>query len=226
MLKIRPRALALAGMFAAVCHASTAATIHEDFSTDPAAQGWSVFGDTRLFRWSAINQNLEVTWDSSKPNSYFYIPIGTVLTRNDDFAFEFDLQLSDIGTGNMPGPFELGIGFLNLAAATNASFQRAVYSPNLAEFDYYPAGYYTNYGEVPATTTPGFISRTGLAYAPTMLTPYESRVAHQPNHSRPDDLHSQQSNRDHLLDNKWHDLCHFAQSRVEQSQPKRICRHR
>jgi hypothetical protein len=173
MFGIRPLPLALAALFTGSCHVSTAATIHEDFSKDPSTHGWRIFGNPQLFRWNAANHNLGVTWDSSQPNSYFYIPIDTVLTRNDDFAFEFDLSLSDIATGSMPGPFELGIGFLNLAAATNTAFQRAVYSPNLAEFDYYPAGYYTGYPEVPATTTPGFISRNGSAYAPTMLTPYE-----------------------------------------------------
>jgi hypothetical protein len=74
----------------------------------------------------------------------------------------------------MPGPFELGIGFLNLAAATNSSFLRAVYgqAPNLAEFNYYPDGYYPGF-PVAATATAAFVSRSGFAYAPTELTPYE-----------------------------------------------------
>ena len=84
-----------------------------------------------------------VTWDSSQPNSYFYHPLGTILTRNDDFSLEFDLQLNDAEASGYG--FELAIGFLNLAEATSTNFNRSTgaNSPDLVEFTYFPdAGYW------------------------------------------------------------------------------------
>jgi hypothetical protein len=136
MLKSRLPVLALAGL-SVVC-ASRAATIVEDFSTNPQTNGWQVFGNTNLFYWNSTNGNLEVTWDSSQSNSLFCHPLGTILTRNDDFSLAFDLQLN---SGEARGyGFELAIGFLNLAEATSTNFNRStgVNSPDLVEFDYFP----------------------------------------------------------------------------------------
>ena len=118
--------LAWAGLFVALS-AARAVTLTEDFSTDPLQNGWQVFGDTNLFAWDATNQNLAVTWDSTQPNSYFYHPLGGRLTRYDDFTLDFDLRLNDIASGVEPGktgPMQLGFGFQNYAAATNANFLR------------------------------------------------------------------------------------------------------
>src|SRR4051812_17162265 len=57
------------------------AIISEDFAADPARHGWRIFGDTSLFHWNATNQNLEASWDSSRTNSFFYLPLGTVLAK-------------------------------------------------------------------------------------------------------------------------------------------------
>jgi len=115
-----------------------ATTLTENFSTDPLQNGWRIFGNTNLFRWDAARQNLEVTWDSSSPNSYFYKPLGTVLARDDDFQVEFDLTLTD---ATAVGYMELAVGLLNFAQATNAAFSRpAGNTPNLFEFDYFPGG--------------------------------------------------------------------------------------
>jgi len=100
-----------------------AATISEDFAADPAARGWRVFGDASLFHWNATNQNLEVTWDSSHTNSFYFLPLGTVLTHSDDFTFSFDVRLSDIRVGSTPGKsneFEIAIGLINYRSATNS----------------------------------------------------------------------------------------------------------
>ncbi len=127
-----------------------AATWTEPFTTDPLANGWQRFGDANLFQWDAMNQNLAVTWDSAQPNSYFCRPLGTILTKADDFGFSFELQLADITNGLNPGKpytFELAAGFLNLAVATSANYQRGLVTTNngarnLCEFDYFPdAGY-------------------------------------------------------------------------------------
>src|SRR5437879_3426245 len=89
------------------------ATFREDFSSDPAVRGWNVFGQTNLFHWNSTNQNLEATWDSSQVNSFFYRPLGTVLTKDDDFGLAFDLRLSDIAVAvnrEKPSTFELAVG--------------------------------------------------------------------------------------------------------------------
>jgi hypothetical protein len=178
MLIIRPSVPAFAGLLLAL--ASPAATITQNFSSDPFQAGWQVFGNSDLFRWNSQSQRLEVTWDSTQNNSYCFHPLGTSLSRNDDFTLAFDLLLTDIVSGNEPGKtggLELGIGLVNFAGATSTNFMRGVFgsAPGLVEFDYFPAGYYDFGGmiyEVPATTTPTFISTNGFDFAPTVFAPY------------------------------------------------------
>jgi hypothetical protein len=132
------RLLALAGLFVLLATRSGATTITENFSADPRSNGWQIFGDTNLFQWDSTNQNLAVTWDSTQPNSYFYHPLGTILSRNDDFSVAFDLRIDDAAIGGYG--FELAIGLFNLADATRSNFFRGTGydSPNLVEFDYFP----------------------------------------------------------------------------------------
>jgi hypothetical protein len=115
----------------------------EDFYANPLANGWQVFGNANLFHWNPTNQNIEVTWDSTNVNSYLYHPLGTVLTRDDAFSLSFDLQVSDVVAFNYGQ--ELSVSLFNLAAATNASFNRANgNAKNLFEFDYFPDTGYGN----------------------------------------------------------------------------------
>lgn len=125
-----------------------ATTFTENFSANPAANGWQNYGNTTLFTWDSTNQNLRVTWDSSKTNSYFHRPLGTILTPDDDFTLSFDLTFEDYASGvnpAKPGTFEAAIGFFNLDQATKTNFFRgagvnATYGPrNLVEFDFFPA---------------------------------------------------------------------------------------
>lgn len=128
--------------------AAGAGTFTEDFSSDPAANGWRVFGDPNLFRWDSTNRNLRVTWDSSQTNSYFYRLLGDILTRDDDFQLGFDLTFSDYASGVTPGKSNsapAAIGWLNLDQATQTNFLRgtginSTYGPkNLVEFEFFPA---------------------------------------------------------------------------------------
>jgi len=120
----------------------------EDFSQDPLANGWQIFGNTNLFHWNLTNQNVEVTWDSTKVNSYLYHPLGTVLTRDDAFSLSFDLHVSDAVAFNYGQ--QLSVSLFNLTSATNASFGRATGNArNLFEFDYFPD---TGYGPSMAAT--------------------------------------------------------------------------
>lgn len=142
-MKIRlPLLAALASLLSVSLCSVRATTIAENFSGDPASAGWSVYGNSSLFAWNATNQNLEVTWDSSQPNSYFTHAVGTNLTQASDFMLGFDVRLNDIGPGadlNKPFTFQIAIGLINLAQATNTGFIRAsgFEAPNLVEFDYF-----------------------------------------------------------------------------------------
>lgn len=131
------RAVALAAAFVSTLAASHAGVISEDFSSNPAARGWVGHGNTSLFTWNPAAQNLSVTWDSSKPNSLFALPLGLTLTTNDTFSAAFDLQLADAEVVNY---FQLAAGFLNLTNVLAPGFSRGsgADSPNLVEFCYFP----------------------------------------------------------------------------------------
>jgi hypothetical protein len=156
---MRVRLLILWGLVAA--SVGGAATITEDFSADPLQNGWKIFGDSNLFQWDSTNENLDVTWDSSQTNSYFYHSLGTIVAKSDDFCLSFDLQFSDIAVGvnsNQSDTFELVVGFINLVSATSTNLERgtgvnATYGAhNTCEFDYFPD---SGYG---ATISPTLIS--------------------------------------------------------------------
>jgi hypothetical protein len=136
--------LAIAGLL--VVSSACATTIRESFATNPALDGWQVFGNTNLFQWDPTNHVLDVTWDSSQTNSYFYRPLGRTYTKADSFCVLFDLQLTDAtaaGYGN-----EVAIGLLHYSDATSPDFNRANGPlPNLFEFDYTPAINYMGFSE-------------------------------------------------------------------------------
>jgi len=145
-MKLPLSCLALAGALFATT--SFAAAFTENFSTNPATTGWQIYGDPSLFAWDSANQNLRVTWDSSKTNSYFHRPLGTIVARDDDFSLRFDVQLEDYAIGTTPGKlstFEIAIGFLNLDEAIQTNFFRGagINSANgpksIVEFNFFPA---------------------------------------------------------------------------------------
>jgi hypothetical protein len=115
----------------------------EDFASDPSSRGWKVFGESDLLHWNESEQNLSVTWDSSRPNSYFRLPLGTIMTRRDDCDVSLDLLLNDFAAGidpAKPGTFQLAFGFQNYADASKLTFLRAApnAAPNLVEFNFMP----------------------------------------------------------------------------------------
>jgi hypothetical protein len=178
MLKPRLGGPALAGVLLLLAFPRSGATvITEDFSTDPRPNGWSGFGNTNLFHWNPTNQNLEVTWDSSQPNSYFHHPLGTILARDDGFSLAFDLRLEDIGPGtdtNKPYAFELALGFLNLGEAIHTNFLRSTGydSPDLFEFDYFwDAGYGATVSPAIVDTNSNFNWNGTTDYAKHVLIP-------------------------------------------------------
>jgi hypothetical protein len=165
-------ALALAG------NPAPAAVLVEEFTTDPAPRGWQIFGDASLFQWNLATGRLEVTWDSSKPNSYFHRRLDYPLCKTDDFSLSFDLRLLDALAGarpEKPGPFEIAIGLLDTRSATNASFVRGRVPqfPNLCEFDYFPQGSNPPPVGVIAATVSLLVSATNGSPAASMTFPME-----------------------------------------------------
>jgi len=142
------RVPALVAVWSWIALSSHAASFTEDFSGNPTTNGWQIFGDTNLFSWDSNNRNLQVTWDSSQTNSYFHRPLGTVLTRDDDFSLSFDLTFEDYASGvTLDKPFAAPatIGFFNYDQAASTNFFRgaginATYGPkNLVEFNFFPS---------------------------------------------------------------------------------------
>ncbi len=169
--------LASASLFLSLASAP-AAVINQNFATDPLLNGWKIAGATNLFHWDSTNQNLAVTWDSAQPNGFFYYGLDGYLTRYDDFTFQFDLLLHDIASNTEPGktgPVQIGIGFQNYSVATNSSYLRGFgLVSDIAEFDYYPYGFYDFGGgfiyEAPPSTVPSFVSGTPT-FSPNTLKP-------------------------------------------------------
>ena len=158
-----------------------AATFQDNFAGDPVANGWKAFGQTNLFHWNTANGNLEVTWDSSQSNSYFYHPLPTILARADDFSFAFDLRLDDIASGvdtNKPSTFQITVALLNFDHATRTNFLRgagsdAVHGPrNTIEFDYFPE----SSDGISATVSPT-ITSSNNQFASSFTFPLELTVS-------------------------------------------------
>ena len=129
----------------------------ENFSVNPLDNGWAAHGDASLFEWDAEGGALAVTWDSEKPNSNFYRPLGLMLTEADTFAFAFDIALREVKAGHLDGQpytFEVALGLINRKSAKADGFSRGTGSdsPNLVEWDYFPD---TGFG---ATISPAIAS--------------------------------------------------------------------
>ena len=149
-----------------------AATMSETFATDPRARGWRTWGDTNLWHWQAASQQLAVTWDSSKSNSFLHVPLGTVLSTGDVFSIAFDLRMNDLAIGtssNKPYTFQLALGLVNSGelSLTNRFRGLGQFSAssvrNTFEFNYFPDS--------------GF----GATFAPTVVST-NARVAFSDNH--------------------------------------------
>jgi hypothetical protein len=146
-------ALALAGLFALSPGRSAAqttgqsVTLTENFAVNPLQHGWRIYGETNLFTWDSTNLVEDVTWDSSQPDSFLYLPLGTVLAVDDDFSLSFDLQVFDAVGYNFSN--QLAVDLFHFADATNANYSRTDYYlpplPNIFEFGYYPGTYETPY---------------------------------------------------------------------------------
>ena len=136
--------------------------IVENFNNAPEKRGWKSSGDPSLFQWDAEAKRLLTQWDSSKPNSYFYKPIGQVIDTQLDFSIAFDLELDSIEIGtttDKPFTFPIAIGLIDLKQATRDDYFRGtgihpVTGPRgVAEWNYLPD---SGFG---ATVSSGLISQ-------------------------------------------------------------------
>lgn len=146
-----------------------------NFATPPNSADWRHIGDPAAFAWLADYTALKVTWDSSKTNSFFLHPLGTVLTASDDFSLSFRLQMRDITPGVDPAKpytFQIALGFLNTAEALRTNYFRgsgvnATTGPrSVVEWDYFPD---TGFG---ATVAP-VVFATNNAVRASFTFPFE-----------------------------------------------------
>lgn len=127
---------ALAGLFAFVSTVH-ATLLREKFATDPAADGWQVYGDTSLFSWDSTNRVLAATWNSDQTNSFFFHPLDRTYSMADGFCLVLNLQLNDVALSGFQT--ELAAGLFRFTDATNADYMRSEGTqPNVCEFDYFP----------------------------------------------------------------------------------------
>jgi hypothetical protein len=145
--------------------------LHEDFASNPMTR-WKSVGETNLFQWNSAAEVMEIVWDSSITNSYFYLPLGLNLSREDDFKVEFALRLKDIQIGVnplKPYTFEIAVGLINSTNAFDPATIRGsgvdlVHgTKNVLEFDYFADS--------------GF----GATIAPTLITA-QNQIAYSHNY--------------------------------------------
>jgi hypothetical protein len=156
----RVSALAFVVMSVAPLLFAASTTVTEDFASDPLARDWEIHNDSSLFVWNSTNQNLEVTWDSSKTNSYFRLPIAA-MTSEDNFSFALDLHMHELRYGSTegrPSTFQFAFGFHHRVDADGTDFVRGTgaNTPNLAEFNFMPD---SGFGP---TVWPAMFSTNGL----------------------------------------------------------------
>ncbi|MSU32225.1 MAG: hypothetical protein EXS25_06140 [Pedosphaera sp.] len=92
-----------------------------------ANSGWQIFGETQLFQWMPDIRIVQVTWDSSRSNSFLAYPLPHALTSADSFAFTFDLLLESHAVGlrpDRPSTFQITVGMVRIGTVTVPNYVR------------------------------------------------------------------------------------------------------
>lgn len=152
--------------------------VEETFDTDPTLHGWRAWGDGTLFDWDATGQRLGVTWDSSRPNSFFALPLASSLKATDDFSFAFDLTLESHAVGVLAGQvgtFQIAAGLIRRTDVLATNYSRGSFPgpKNTVEWTWFGES-----GAVSASVSPVIIPSDGRlpwGYA-------DSYVALEPGH--------------------------------------------
>lgn len=149
-----------------------AATLIETFDSNPLDSHWSVHGDAAHFQWDAASSRLDVTWDSGRPNAFLFRPLGTTLSRADDFRFSFTLRLEEVDPSG-DGSFQLAIGLIRRADFEGPGYFRGsgvnpTYGVrNVVEFDYFPES-----PSIGATLSAVAVNTNNLRWAMVNLFPH------------------------------------------------------
>jgi len=156
-------------LLALIPRVASAATLIEEFDSNPMERGWSVSGQTNLFAWNEADQRLEVAWDSSAPHSLFALPLGETLTTNESFAFGLDLVLTEAAGGARPprtGAMQVAFGLLDLDRARREHYGRSAGRAfDLVEFNWFPEGEIPGFGVVDPTVSPVLFDSAGRVAA-------------------------------------------------------------
>ena len=148
-----------------------AAVLREEFSDDPFAAGapWRVIGDAGQFHWNPVEKNLAVTWDSSRQNTFFFLPLGAVLTSHS--AFEFAVDLTLFSAGPRPGTSRTNVLQIALALVKQGQLpdgyaQRTVSgrARNMLDFSFFPLADYGPFG-TSAFIAPAIFGEKYAAYS-------------------------------------------------------------
>ncbi len=92
-----------------------------------ANSGWKIFGDPQLFQWLPDLQTVQVTWDSSRSNSFLAYPLPHALTSADSFDFTFELLLESHAVGlrpDRPSTFQITVGMVRIGVVTVPNYVR------------------------------------------------------------------------------------------------------
>tara|TARA_Y100001934_G_scaffold210345_1_gene248914 strand:+ start:24 stop:1772 length:1749 start_codon:yes stop_codon:yes gene_type:complete len=138
------------------------ASFVEDFSSDPVSEGsWKIHGDPSLFKYNEVEGRLDITWDSSEDNSFFYHPLNQTLNKDQSFALSFTLQVDQLEIGVDPekkSTFPIALGLMELEEGLRSNYFRGSgiheeYGPRgLVEWSYHAD---SGFG---ATVSSGFVS--------------------------------------------------------------------
>lgn len=166
---IAPAVIGLAWMGVRV----SGGAIEEAFDTDPTLRGWRAWGDASLFDWDAAGQRLGVTWDSSRTNSFFALPLPSPLTEADDFRFAFDLTLRSHAVGvqaGQSGTFQIAAGLVRGEDVQTGGYSRGSFPGprNTVEWTWFGEA-----GAVSASVSPVVIPSDGRlpwGYADSYVT--------------------------------------------------------
>ncbi len=122
------------GVFSLSMVLSAQTSFTEDFSTDPALNGWSYSGinsgevptDPPLFVWNETEQRLDVTLDAGESeNSVFIKMLGSIVDQSDSFEFSFKFYLTSLTVDTEDWAFfQMAVGLRNTEIPTGRVWDR------------------------------------------------------------------------------------------------------
>ncbi len=143
-----------------------------DFSADPFGSrpgAWSIIGDAQLFRWNSDTHQLDVTWDSSRPNSFCVWPLPYSVSAKDAFRFGWTLTLRDAGARESAvhsNVLQISVALLQQARLPDGYPQRtrAGRASELLDFSFFPLADYGPFG-MAAYISPVAFGKTTAGYS-------------------------------------------------------------